>query len=116
MGRPIRVPDAVIGEAYTKLRYDKRVSPRRDASIALTVLAMIDDNPQTFSRVPTPSTALARVREIVTQYRDHAFSYVDAVIFHIVDLDPGIEQILTVDGADFRSYRFSHRVDVVTPT
>lgn len=33
----IAVPDLVVGEAFKKLRYDRRVSPRKDASFALTV-------------------------------------------------------------------------------
>jgi hypothetical protein len=37
------------------------------------------------------------------------------VIFHIVDHDPSIEHVLTVDGADFRSFRFAHSVNIVTP-
>jgi hypothetical protein len=44
-----------------------------------------------------------------------AFSFLDAVIFHIVDHDPSIEHVLTVDGADFRSFRFAHPVNIVTP-
>lgn len=33
----IAVPDLVVGEAFKKLRYYRRVSPRKDAGIALTV-------------------------------------------------------------------------------
>jgi hypothetical protein len=106
----------VIGEAFTKLRYDRRVSSRRDANIALTVFGLVDDNPDTFYGVGTPMTAYAQAVSILTQYRDHAFSFIDAVVFHIVDRDPAIERVLTVDGTDFRSYRFAHHVRVVTPS
>jgi predicted nucleic acid-binding protein len=109
------VPDIVVGEAFTKLRYDKRVSPRRDAGIALTAFAMTDGNPDTFVRVATPASAHAGARTILTRYRDHAFSYVDAVIFHLVERDASITGVLTVDGLDFRSLRFGHPVDVITP-
>jgi predicted nucleic acid-binding protein len=113
---PIVVPHLVVGEAFTKVRYDKRVSPRRDASVALTIFAMVDGNPDTFRVLPTPATAYVEAREILTRYRDHGFSYVDAVIFHIADGDPAIDQVLTVDGADFRTFRFAHHVKVVTPS
>jgi hypothetical protein len=37
------------------------------------------------------------------------------VVFTVVDADPAIRQILTVDGRDFAIYRFAHTVDVVVP-
>lgn len=50
-----------------------------------------------------------------TQYRDQSFSYVDAVAFAVVDSDPSLDQVLTVDGRDFSTYRFAHPTDVVLP-
>lgn len=104
-----------MGEAFTKLRYDKRVSPRRDAGPALTVFAMIDDNPDVFSRLAMTPTSYGHARGILDKYRDHAFSFVDAVIFHMVDHHRSVARVLTVDGSDFHSYRFARPVDVVTP-
>lgn len=111
----ILVPQPVVGEAYTALRYDRRVSPRRDAGIALSVFAMIDDNPDTFRTLAVPAAAHSDVRTILARYWDHAFSYVDAVIFSVVDATPSVSAVLTVDGADFRSYRFARDVEVLTP-
>ena len=91
------------------------MSPRRDARIALRVFAMIDDNPEAFAAVATPRSAHRGAIEILARYGDHAFSYVDALIFHIVESDTAIARILTVDGADFRSFEFGHAVEVVTP-
>jgi predicted nucleic acid-binding protein len=109
------VPDLVSGEAFTKLRYDRRVSSRRDARIALRVFEMVDDNPAAFAPTQTPPSAHRGARGILARYRDHAFSYVDAVIFHLVAGDIAISRILTVDGADFRSFDFGRAVEVVTP-
>lgn len=105
----------MIGEAFTKLRYDKRVSPRRDAGVALTVFAMISANPAAFRTLGVPASAHDRAVGILTHYRDHAFSYVDAVVFHLVDANRLISRILTIDGGDFRSYRFTRNVEIVTP-
>ena len=112
---PILVLQPVAGEAFTKLRYDKRVSPRRDAGVALAVLAMVDENPEAFRLVPARDDAYKRARAILAQYRDHAFSFVDAVIFDTVDRHPSVSRVLTVDGADFRSFRFTRPIEVVTP-
>ena len=109
------VPQPVVGEAFTKLRYDKRVSPRRDAGQALTVFAMVDENPDVFSVLAASPTAYGHVRSILEKYRDHAFSFVDALIFHLVDQHRSISRVLTVDGSDFRSYRFARSVEIVTP-
>ena len=109
------VPEPVVGEAFTKLRYDKRVSPKRDAGPALSVFAMVDENPDVFTTVAVTSTAYGHARKILERYRDHAFSFVDALVFHMVDHHRSVSRVLTVDGSDFRSYRFTRTVDIVTP-
>lgn len=105
----------MVGEAFTKLRYDRRVSPRRDATIALAAFALVDDNPDVFQPVAVPPEAYGRARAILQQYGDHSFSYVDALVFDAVERDRSIRRVLTVDGADFRSFRFSRPVEIVTP-
>jgi len=60
--------------------------------------------------------AYGKARAVLAQYGDQSFSFVDAVIFAIVDDDPGIRKILTVDGRDFSIYRFAHAVEVVAPS
>lgn len=111
----IAVPDLVVGEAFTKLRYDRRVSPRKDTSIALTVFRLVDDSAELFEVRPADRRAYQRARDILAQYADQAFSYVDAITFTVVDADPAIQRILTVDGRDFAIYRFAHAVEVVVP-
>ncbi len=105
----------VVGEAFTKLRYDRRVSPRKDASIALTVFKLLDDSPDPFEVRPAARGTYQRVREILAKYIDQSFSYVDAVVFASVDADPTLDQILTVDGRDFTIYRFAHTVEITVP-
>ena len=109
------VPEVVVGEAFTKLRYDRRVSPRKDASVALTILKLVDGTPDLFEVRPAAGGTHRRARDILTQYIDQSFSYVDAVVFLGVDDDPTVDQILTVDGRDFSIYRFAHPVQVIVP-
>lgn len=111
----IVVPDLVVGEAFTKLRYDRRVSPRKDARIALTVFGLVEETERLFEVRRAPQEAYRAARDTLAQYVDQSFSYVDAVIFSIVDDDPTIREILTVDGRDFSIYRFTHPVEVVVP-
>ncbi len=109
----IAVPDVVVGEAFTKLRYDRRISPRKDASVALSVFRLVDESPDLFEVRPTGRGAYRQARDILTQYIDQSFSFVDAVVFTIVNDDPAVDQILTVDGRDFSIYRFAHSVEIV---
>jgi predicted nucleic acid-binding protein len=111
----IVVPDLVVGEAFTKLRYDRRVSPRKDASVALTVFGLVDANSNVFEVRAVGPDVYRRARNVLVQYRDQTFSYVDAVLFSIVDDDPDIGQVLTVAGRDFATYRFGHAVEIVVP-
>lgn len=111
----IAVPDIVVGEAFTKLRYDRRVSPRKDASIALTIFGLVEDNPRLFELRPTGRGTYRRAHDILVQYVDQSFSYVDAVVFTVVDADPTIRRVLTVDGRDFSIYRFAHAVEILVP-
>ena len=114
-GEPILVPTAVAGEAYTKLRYDKRVSPRRDAGPALALLAMIHSSPEAFALVAPPGGAHAQAHQLLRRYSDQVFSYVDAMVFVTVDNNPSIDVVLTVDAKDFRAFGFSHAVAVDAP-
>jgi predicted nucleic acid-binding protein len=111
----IAVPDLVVGEAFTKLRYDRRVSPRKDASIALTVFRLVDDSTRLFEVRQAGEGAYRRARDILARYVDQSFSYVDAIVFTIADADPDVQQILTVDGRDFTVYRFAHNLEIVVP-
>ncbi|HXN03458.1 MAG TPA: hypothetical protein VN895_01365 [Candidatus Acidoferrum sp.] len=111
----IAVPDVVVGEAFTKLRYDRRISPRKDASVALSVFKLVDDTTDLFEIRPTIGGAYRQARDILTQYADQSFSFVDAVVFTIVNDDPTVDQILTVDGRDFSIYRFAHSVEIAVP-
>ena len=90
------------------------MSPRKDASIALTVFRLVDSTDLFEVRAAGPR-AYQKARDVLAQYGDQSFSYVDAVVFTVVDADPAIHQILTVDGRDFAIYRFAHTVEVVVP-
>ncbi len=109
------VPDLIVGEAYTKIRYDRRVSPRRDATIALTVFRLVEETGGLFEVRPARPESYRAAHGILAQYVDQSFSYVDAVVLSIVDGDPKIRELLTVDGSDFSIYRFAHTVEIVIP-
>jgi len=79
-----------VGEAFTKLRYHKRVSPRKDASTAMTVFGLVDAAPELFEVRSVARGIYVRARNVLAQYSEQPFSYVDAVIFSIVDDDPSI--------------------------
>jgi predicted nucleic acid-binding protein len=111
----IAVPDVVVGEAFTKLRYDRRISPRKDASVALSVFRLVDEATDLFEVRPTGRGAYGQARDILAQYVDQSFSFVDAVVVTIVNDDPTIDRILTVDGRDFSIYRFAHSAEIVVP-
>ena len=104
-----------MGEAFTKLRYDRRVSPRKDASVALTIFKLVDGTPDLFEVRPAGRATFRRARDILTQYIDQSFSYVDAVVLTAVDDDPSVDHVLTVDGRDFSIYRFAHSVEIIVP-
>jgi hypothetical protein len=36
-------------------------------------------------------------------------------VFTAVDDDPSVDQVLTVDGRDFSTYRFAHSVQIIVP-
>ena len=91
------------------------MSPRKDASIALTVFRLVDDSTELFEVRQAGEGAYRRARDILAQYVDQSFSYVDAVVFTVADADPEIQQILTVDGRDFAIYRFAHNIEIVVP-
>ncbi len=109
------VPDVAAGEAFTKLRYDRRVSPRKDARIALSIFKLIDESVSLFDLRPSGEGTYLKARDILDQYVDQSFSYVDAVVFTAVDNDPAIRQVLTVDGRDLSIYRFAHSVEIIVP-
>jgi predicted nucleic acid-binding protein len=112
--RRLVVPSAVAGEAFTKLRYDRRVSPRRDASVALTVFGLLSER-GLFEVRASDLDQHQRATELLARYKDQSFSYVDALCFVAVDDDRDITRVLTVDRNDFAAYRFGHRVEVAGP-
>jgi predicted nucleic acid-binding protein len=112
---PILVPEAVVGEAYTKLRYDRRVSPRGDGRAAMTVFGLVHESRDAFTVIPAPAGAHLGARALLSKYSDQDFSYVDALVFLTVDAREDVREVLTVDGLHFRTYEFSQPVTVVTP-
>jgi len=108
------VPDAVAGEAFTKLRYDRQISGRRDSRVALAAFLMLDTAPELFSVRKSPDDCYERARELLTKYVDQAFSYVDAIVLMTADGDREVQALLTVDSS-MTTFAFSHPVVVELP-
>jgi hypothetical protein len=111
---PIVVPEVVAGEAYTKLRYDRRVSGRRDARPALTVFGLLAADSELFEIRGMPSESHRRSVDLLARYVDQAFSWVDAIVMLSADDDSRLERVWTVDST-LGAYRFSHHVAISTP-
>lgn len=112
---PIVVPEVVAGEAFTKLRYDKRVSSHRDARPALSVFSLLAASPEIFEIRRMPDESYRRSIELLAKYVDHAFSWVDSIVLLSTDEDRRIDRLWTVDSS-LNAYRFSHDVVVASPT
>lgn len=110
----IVVPEVVAGEAFTKLRYDRRVSGRRDARSALTVFGLLAADSELFEIRAMPDESYRRSVELLAKYVDQAFSWVDAVVLVCADGDPKVSNLWTVDSS-LSAYRFSHQVVVSSP-
>jgi predicted nucleic acid-binding protein len=110
---PIVVPEVVAGEAYTKLRYDRRVSGRHDARPALTVFGLLAADSELFELRSMPSDSLRRSAELLARYVDQTFSWVDAIVLLSANDDRGVERLWTVDST-LSAYRFSHQVVVAS--
>ncbi|TMD32688.1 MAG: hypothetical protein E6I95_10390 [Chloroflexi bacterium] len=111
LGAHLVVPEAVAGEAYTKLRYDRRVSGRHDARPALTVFSLLAADSKLFEMRSMPSESYKRSIELLARYVDQTFSWVDAIVLLSADDDRGVERLWTVDST-LSAYRFSHQVVV----
>ena len=111
---PIVVPEVVAGEAFTKLRYDRRVSGRGDARPALAVFGLLAEDSELFEIRGTPNESHRRSVELLAKYVDQAFSWVDAIVLLSADDDRRVERLWTVDST-LRAYRFSHPVVVSSP-
>ena len=108
------VPEVVAGETYTKLRYDRRISARRDARTALAVFGFLAATPNLFDVRGTPQLSYQRSVQLLAKYVDQAFSWVDAFVLLSADDDRRVTRLITVDSS-LAVYRFSHNVVVSTP-
>jgi hypothetical protein len=111
---PIVVPEVVAGEAFTKLRYDHRISGRRDARPALTVFGLLAADLELFEIRGMPSESHRRSVDLLARYVDQAFSWVDAIVLLSADDDRRVDRLWTVDSS-LGAYRFSHEVLVASP-
>ncbi|HEV2029019.1 MAG TPA: hypothetical protein VGS16_10880 [Candidatus Dormibacteraeota bacterium] len=111
---PIVVLEVVAGEAYTKLRYDRRVSGRGDARPALTVFGLLAADSQLFEMRGMPSESHRRSVDLLARYVDQTFSWVDAIVLLSADDDRRVKRLWTVDST-LGAYRFSHQVLVASP-
>jgi predicted nucleic acid-binding protein len=111
---PVIVLEVVAGEAYTKLRYDRRVSGRGDARPALAVFGLLAADSELFLIRSMPNESHPRSVALLARYVDQNFSWVDAIVLLTADDDRGVERLWTVDST-LGAYRFSHHVVVSTP-
>jgi hypothetical protein len=110
----IVVPEVVAGEAYTKLRYDRRVTARGDARPALTVFGLLAADPELFEVRGMPAESHRRSIDLLARYVDQTFSWVDAIVLLSADDDRRVQRLWTVDST-LGTYRFSHQVLVSSP-
>lgn len=108
------VPELVAGEAFTKLRYDRRVSGRRDARPALAVFGLLAADPELLEVRGMPHESQRRSVELLARYADQTFSWVDSIVLLSADDDGRVDRLWTVD-ATLGAYRFSHHVAVFSP-
>jgi predicted nucleic acid-binding protein len=108
---PIVVPEVVAGEAFTKLRYDRLISGRRDARPALTVFGLLAADSELFETRGMPRESHRRSVDLLARYVDQTFSWVDAIVLLTADDDRRVERLWTVDST-LGAYRFSHQVVV----
>ena len=104
----------MAGEAYTKLRYDRRISGRSDARTALSVFGLIAASKDLFEVRGMPQLSHRRSIELLAKYIDQAFSWVDAIVLLTADDDRRVNRLLTVDSS-LAVYHFSHEVAVSIP-
>jgi hypothetical protein len=110
----IVVPEVVAGEAFTKLRYDRRVSGRRDARAALSVFGLLAADSELFELRGMPDESYRRSGELLATYVDQDFSWVDAIVLLCADDDRQVDGLLTVDSS-LAVYRFSHQISLSSP-
>ena len=108
------VPEVVAGEAFTKLRYDRSVSGRRDARPALTVFGLLAADSELFEMRGMPKESYRRSVELLARYVDQSFSWIDAIVLLSVDDDRRVEKLWTVDST-LGAYHFSHQVALASP-
>ncbi|MGH7760772.1 MAG: hypothetical protein ACREOY_05065 [Candidatus Dormibacteraceae bacterium] len=108
------MPELVAGEAFTKLRYDRRISGRGDARPALTVFGLLQTGREIFEVREMPHEALQRSAALLATYVDLPLSWVDAIVLLSADDDRRVDRLWTVD-ASLAAYRFSHNVAVSIP-
>jgi hypothetical protein len=109
------VPEVVAGEAFTKLRYDRRISGRGDARPALTVFGLLEAGTELFEVRGMPEESLKRSGALLARYVDQPFSWVDAIVLLSADDDRRVDRLWTVDSS-LAAYRFSHDVAVASPS
>jgi hypothetical protein len=110
----IVVPEVVAGEAFTKLRYDRRVSGRHDARAALTVFGLLAADSELFELRGMPDESYRRSGELLATYVDQGFSWVDAIVLLCADDDRQVDGLWTVD-ASLAVYHFSHQISLSSP-
>jgi len=97
----------VVSETYDAIRYDRRISSKKDAKPALLVFEAIEASKE-FIKVEFVDEALEqKAKKILKEYPDQNFSFTDATSFAFIE-KKRLKQIFTFDFADFSIYHFQH--------
>lgn len=103
----------VIAETYDAIRYDRRVSKKKDALPTLAVF----DAPAGAGKLITVEFLTEEIERqaiaILRAYPDQNFSFCDAGSFAYIEA-ARIRQIYTLDKRDFRTYKFKRKVTFIS--
>lgn len=99
----------VLSEVYDAIRYDRRVSRKKDAHPALVIFEAIEKGGDFISVGFLTEEIEKRAIAILRAYPDQNFSYCDACSFAFIETQR-IRQVFTYD-KDFRIYKFKRKME-----
>jgi len=94
----------VIAEVYDAIRYDRRLSHKKDAKRALAIFDALEASKEFIDVLFTDRNLEQKAIDILRAYSDQDFSFTDATSFAMIE-EKGIKQVLTLDVAHFSTYR-----------
>lgn len=111
-GKQLMTTNRVVSEVYGAIRYDKRVSRKKDARPALAVFEALSSAAGFISVEFLTEDMENKAIDILRAYPDQNFSFCDACSFAAIDVKR-VSQICTLDQKDFRVYHFKHQVTFI---